>query len=230
MVRQFIFITLFPKLIYPYFDNAIIRKAIANNFLEVKVVDLREYGMGQHRNCDDVPYGGGGGMLLSAVPLGRALDGIFKEQGDKDKAGRRVVYATPSGRSFNADSVPLLLEHQQLIFICGHYEGIDQRVIDRYVDYEVSIGDYVISSGELSSLVIAEALIRHIDGTISAHSLREESHMDGMLEYPHYTRPRSWEGLEVPEVLVSGNHREINEWRMKMSNKKTSHNRGKMLQ
>ena len=223
MAMRYIFITLFVDRIAPFFDNEIIRSARQRGLVDIEIVDLRIYGIGRHRQCDDAPYGGGGGMLLMAEPLRAALDAV-------DGAHRCVLYPSPSGMRFTSQSIPRLLREETIIFICGHYEGIDQRIIDRYVDYEVSIGEYVISSGELASLVIAETLIRRVDGVINERSLREESYEHGLLEYPHYTRPAVWDGMRAPDVLLSGNHAKIAAWRRAQSEQRTRQNKDAMLQ
>jgi tRNA (guanine37-N1)-methyltransferase len=167
-----------------------------------------------HRTCDDAPYGGGAGMVLKAEPLARALDSI-------NAASVRTIYPTPSGRPLSTRMVADLATQQELVFVCGRYEGIDQRIIDLYVDDEISIGDYVLSSGELAALVVVDAVYRRLEGVIAAASLHEESFEDGLLEYPHYTRPETFASITVPEILLSGHHEKIRAWRMEQRIAKT---------
>lgn len=219
---RFTFITLFPEIINVNFHTSIAARALKRNCYSLDVVDLNDYRVGATRQCDDAPYGGGAGMVLRTEPLAAAIDSVDNKQ------GRTIVYPSASGRSFNQQLMQELLSYSHLLFICGRYEGIDQRIIDHYVEYEVSIGDYVLSSGELAAAVIADALIRMIPGVINPESLAEESHCNGLVEYPHYTRPAVWRGHKVPEILLSGDHAKIAEWRMRESVKKTVQNRPDM--
>lgn len=191
--------------------------------VEYLSVDIRDFAMDRHRTCDDAPYGGGAGMVLKADPLGNAL-----MHAGADRV--RTVYASPSGRLLTQSYASELAREEELVFICGRYEGIDQRIIDMYVDDEISIGDYVISSGEVATLVIVDAVYRLIDGVISAESLEEESFGHGLLEYPHYTRPEVYEGMRVPEVLLSGHHENIRKWRHERSLERTFRFRKDLLE
>lgn len=211
-------LTLFPQMMEGFFKSSIMKRAVEAGIVEYELIDFRQYATDRHRTCDDVPYGGGAGMVLKPEPLGKALDAI----GALD---RRVVFATPSGKKFTQDYARELSREDELVFICGHYEGLDQRIIDRYVDDEICIGDYVISSGEVATLVIIDAVFRLIDGVISPDSLSEESFTGPYLEYPQYTRPEVYEGMEVPEVLLSGHHANIALWRLKKRLEKTLSNR-----
>jgi tRNA (guanine37-N1)-methyltransferase len=203
---KFSLLTLFPSIPDEYFRSSIMAKAVERQLVEYQVVDFREYAEDRHRTCDDAPYGGGAGMVLKPEPLAKALDAI-------DAGSKRVIYPSPSGRLFDQQIAWELSQEEELIFICGRYEGVDQRIIDRYVDDELCIGDYVMSSGELAALVIVDSVYRLLDGVISGESLEEETFNDGLLEYPHYTRPAEFMGMTVPEVLLSGNHAEIEKWR-----------------
>ncbi|MBO4387860.1 MAG: tRNA (guanosine(37)-N1)-methyltransferase TrmD [Spirochaetales bacterium] len=211
-------LTLFPQMMEGFFKSSIMKRAVEAGIVEYELIDFRQYATDRHRTCDDVPYGGGAGMVLKPEPLGKALDAI----GALD---RRVVFATPSGKKFTQDYARELSREDELVFICGHYEGLDQRIIDRYVDDEICIGDYVISSGEVATLVIIDAVFRLIDGVISPDSLSEESFTGPYLEYPQYTRPEVYEGMGVPEVLLSGHHANIALWRLKKRLEKTLSNR-----
>jgi tRNA (guanine37-N1)-methyltransferase len=215
-------LSLFPEIVEHYLSASILGKAVERGLIRLVSVDIRDFATDRHRTCDDTPYGGGAGMVLRAEPLGRALDSV-------GAAARRTVYASPSGRRFTQDVATELAREEELVFICGRYEGVDQRIIDLYVDDELSIGDYVISSGELSTLVIIDAVFRLREDVISRESLDEESFTDGLLEYPHYTRPEVYRDLRVPEVLLSGHHERIRVWRHNRRVEKTKRNRDDLL-
>jgi tRNA (guanine37-N1)-methyltransferase len=224
-------LTLFPEIVDAFFNTSIMAKAIQRGVISYRSINIRDFATDKHHKCDDAPYGGGAGMLMLPEPLGRALEaaGAVKKQqtgasladrGLQNKRGR-VIYLSPSGRLFNQDLARELAAEDELILLCGRYEGIDQRIIDSYVDDEISIGDYVLSSGEVSALVLIDATYRLMDGVISAESLEEESFSDGLLEYPQYTRPEIYDTLRVPEVLLSGHHEQIRQWRLKKRVEKT---------
>lgn len=215
-------LTLFPEIIEGYFTSSIMARAVEKKIVEYSVINIRDFALDKHRTCDDYPYGGGAGMVLKPEPLGAALDSV---QGKE----KRVIYASPSGVPFTQHYAESMTDSKELIFICGRYEGIDQRIIDLYVDDEITIGDYVISSGEISTLVIVDAVYRLLEGVINGASLIEESFSDGLLEYPHYTRPADYKGNKVPEVLISGHHAKIQKWRHAMQVEKTRQNRPDLL-
>ena len=219
---KYTLLTLFPEIVRKYFENSIMAKAVERGIVEFQIVDFREHATDRHRTCDDAPYGGGAGMVIKPEPLSAALDSVGGLQ-------KRVVYPSPSGKLFHQGYAEALAREEELIFICGRYEGIDQRIIDMYVDDEICIGSYVMSSGELASLVIIDTVYRLVDGVISEDSLQEESFSDGLLEYPHYTRPAEFRGLKVPEVLLSGNHAEIEKWRYAQRVEKTERFRPDLL-
>ncbi|MFO8065746.1 MAG: tRNA (guanosine(37)-N1)-methyltransferase TrmD [Spirochaetota bacterium] len=212
-------LTLFPGLIEAFFTESILGRAVENGVVSYTAVDIRDFATDRHRTCDDAPYGGGAGMVLKPEPLGRALDSV-------NASNRRTVFPTPSGRPFTQSTAHELAAERELVFICGRYEGVDQRIIDHYVDDELTIGDYVISSGELSALVIVDAVVRLLDGVIAPESLSEESFQDGLLEYPQYTRPEVYKGMAVPEVLLTGHHERIRRWRHQKRVEKTRRYRG----
>lgn len=208
-------LSLFPEILEGFFRTSIMDKAVQKGLVTYKTVQIRDFALDKHKTCDDSPYGGGAGMVLKCEPLAAALDSV----GAKEK---RVIFATPSGRLLDQKMAQELSQEKDLVFICGRYEGIDQRIIDEYVDDEISIGDYVLSSGEISTLVIIDSLYRLIDGVISGESLEEESFsQENLLEYPHYTRPEVFRGSRVPEILLSGHHKKITEWRMEKRIEKT---------
>jgi tRNA (guanine37-N1)-methyltransferase len=209
-------LTLFPEITDAFFSTSIMAKAIERGIIEYRSVNIRDYALDRHRTCDDEPYGGGAGMLMLAEPLARALEAAIN-------GGRRprVVYLSPSGKLFDQKLAKEFSGESELVLLCGRYEGIDQRVIDRYVDDEVSVGDYVLSSGETAALIVIDASYRLIDDVISKESLSEESFAGGLLEYPQYTRPELFDTMQVPEVLLSGHHENIRRWRLKKRIEKT---------
>ena len=211
---RFNVLTLFPEIPAAFFESSIMAKAVERGLITYNLVNIRDFAYDKHRTCDDLTYGGGAGMLLLPQPLSLALDSVHA-------AEKRVIYVTPSGEPFTQACAAELAREKELVFICGRYEGIDQRIIDEYVDDEISLGDYVMSSGELAALVIIDAVYRLIDGVISRESLEEESFSDGLLEYPQYTRPQIFRDRAVPEVLLSGHHEHIRKWRLERRIEKT---------
>ncbi|MBN1799303.1 MAG: tRNA (guanosine(37)-N1)-methyltransferase TrmD [Spirochaetales bacterium] len=211
-------ITLFPEVFEKFLRCSIIGRALERDLARVQLINLRDYAHDKHKTCDDYPYGGGAGMVLKAEPVALAL----KALGIKKK---RIIYPSASGKLLTQDKVAELSNEKELIIVCGHYEGIDQRIIDTYITDEVSIGNYIVSAGETAAMVIIDAVTRLLKGAISEDSLEEESFQHGLLEYPQYTRPREILGLKVPDVLLSGNHKEIKKWRLEQSLKKTVKNR-----
>ncbi|MDR2417669.1 MAG: tRNA (guanosine(37)-N1)-methyltransferase TrmD [Treponema sp.] len=219
-------LSLFPEIIDAFFNLSILGKAVGRGIVAYCSVNIRDFAFDRHKTCDDAPYGGGAGMLMLAEPLGRALESVgvcnrFEAGAGAEKA--RVIYLTPSGRPFTQDVAQELSQEQELVLICGRYEGIDQRIIDAYVDDELSIGDYVLSSGETAALVLIDATYRLVEEVITPASLREESFGGGLLEYPQYTRPEIYGnvGLKVPEILLSGHHENIRRWRLMKRVEKT---------
>lgn len=199
-------ITLFPEMFAPLRES-IIGRAQKENKIEINVVYLRDYTEDKHLKCDDYPFGGGAGMVMMAQPIGSCIEAL-----DPRHEARRI-FMSPKGQVFRQEKVFQLLEYDHLILLCGHYEGVDQRAIDLFIDEEISIGDYVLTGGELPAMVLTDCVCRYVDGVISTSSLVDESFADSLLEYPHYTRPVEYRGVAVPEVLRSGNHARIDEWR-----------------
>jgi len=211
---KFSVLTLFPEILEGFFHTSIFSKSRDKGLVSYDLVQIRDFAHDKHKTCDDAPYGGGAGMVLKPEPLSLALDSI-------QASGKRVVYMTPSGKTLTKELSRDLSQESELVIVCGRYEGIDQRIIDTYVTDEISIGDYVISSGEVSALVLIDAVYRLLDGVIRKESLEEESHERGLLEYPHYTRPEVCLDKSVPDVLLSGNHEAIRQWRRAKQLEKT---------
>lgn len=203
-------LTLFPDMFTPL-KESVIGRAVKAEKVEIRVTDIRDYTLDKHKKCDDYTFGGGAGMVLMPQPVASAIEAI-----DPEHKARRI-YMSPKGKTFTQKMVPELLSYERLLLLCGHYEGVDQRVIDLYIDEEISIGDYVLTGGELPAMVVSDAVCRYIDGVLSNDSLTDETFTGDTLEYPQYTRPREFMGLTVPEVLLSGNHAEIDKWRKKES-------------
>jgi tRNA (guanine37-N1)-methyltransferase len=206
---RFDIFTIFPGILAGPFDESIIKRAVGAGKVEIYVHDIREFGIGRHRSVDDTPYGGGAGMVMAAPPIFESVESVF---GD-DLEGVPVLLTSASGRPFNQAIAYELSQLDRVAIICGRYEGVDQRVRDHLVTDEYSIGDYVLTGGELPAAVIVDAVTRLIPGVIDAESLTEESHSGGLLEYPHYTRPLRYRGWTVPEILISGHHANVAEWR-----------------
>ena len=216
-------LTWFPGMLEGFFTSSIMNRAVKSGIIRYNLVDFREFAADRHRTCDDVPYGGGAGMVIKPEPLGKALESV-------KAAEKRVVYASPSGKRFTQDYARQLSREKDLVFICGHYEGVDQRIIDMYVTDEICIGDYVISSGEVAALAIIDAVYRLIDGVIATESLDEESFTGPLLEYPQYTRPEVYCNRAVPDILLSGNHARIASWRLRKRLERTLLNRPELYE
>ncbi len=219
-------ITLFPQMFRGPFEASIIARAVEAGAVEIAVHNLRDWGEGRHRIVDDEPYGGGAGMVLKPEPVFRAVEtvrSLVEEPGC-------VVLLTPQGRLLTQAVVNELAAEARLILIAGHYEGVDERVREHLADDEISIGDYVLSGGELPAMVLVDAVVRRVPGALGSEaSLEEESHAEGLLEYPHYTRPAEFRGWGVPEVLLSGHHEEIRRWRRRQSLLRTARRRPDLL-
>ncbi len=207
-------LTLFPEMFTPLF-NSIIGRAVEAGKIEINIVNIRDYAENKHGKCDDYPFGGGAGMVMMPQPIGSAIEAV-----DPNRKARRI-YLSPKGETFKQSKVYELLDCGHIVLLCGHYEGVDQRVIDLYIDEEISIGDYVLTGGELPAMVVCDCVARYVEGVISDGSLVDESFADGGLEYPQYTRPAEYNGLKVPNVLLSGDHKKIDDWRRKESERLT---------
>ena len=206
-------LTIFPEMVEPYFSFGMIRKAVEEGLLRVSAMNIRDHASGKHKVTDDKPYGGGCGMVMKPEPLAASIKAALETC-----PGAKVIHVTPQGRPFNQSIAMELSAERGLVFVCGRYEGIDERICDEYIDDEISIGDYVLTGGELAALVITDAVIRHIPGVLGGEeSAQKDSFSDGLLEHAHYTRPYLFEGRNVPDVLVSGNHAGIDAWRLETS-------------
>lgn len=215
-------LTLFPEM-FSAMQESILGRAQKQGKIEINVVNLRDYTEDKHLKCDDYPFGGGAGMVMMPQPIGSAIEAL-----DPEHKARRI-YMSPKGEVFRQQKVFELLEYEHLILLCGHYEGVDQRAIDLFIDEEISIGDYVLTGGELPAMVVADCVSRYVEGVISPSSLVDESFSENRLEYPHYTRPQEYKGLAVPEVLRSGDHAKIDAWRREQSLEITKKRRPDLL-
>jgi tRNA (guanine37-N1)-methyltransferase len=221
-------ITIFPEFIEAGIGYSILKRAIDKGVLQVGVCNLRDYTHDKHRSTDDEPFGPGAGMVMKPEPLFEAVEAIKEKVGSKDT---RVILMTPQGRLYTQKVARELSSFEHLIIICGHYEGVDERVCEHLVDDEISIGDYVLTGGELPALVVLDSVARLLPGVLGdEESALDESFADGLLEYPHYTRPAEFRGWRVPEVLLSGHHAEIAKWRRKESLKRTLNRRPDLLE
>ena len=215
-------LTLFPEMFAPLRESILGRAQEAGK-IEFSVVNIRDYAENKHLKCDDYPFGGGAGMVMMPQPVGSAVDAV-----DPDHRAHRI-YLSPKGKIFKQSMVFGLLQFDHLVLLCGHYEGVDQRVLDMYIDEEISIGDYVLTGGELPAMVVCDCVARYVDGVISDGSLVDESISSGGLEYPQYTRPAVYKNVAVPEVLLSGDHKKIDDWRRAQSEKLTRERRPDLL-
>ena len=203
-------LTLFPET-FSYLNESIIGRAQKAGVLEINVHDIRNYSTDKHKKCDDYPFGGGAGMVMMPQPVFDAINDI-----DPRHEALRI-FTSPKGKTLSQGVVESLAKLDRILILCGHYEGIDERIIELCIDQEISVGDYVLTGGELPAMIIADAVSRYVSGVISEQSLNEESFSSGLLEYPQYTRPQEFMGKKVPEVLLSGNHAEIDKWRKQKS-------------
>lgn len=219
-------ITLFPEMCKNVLDESIIGRAQKSKAIEIYYHQLRQYAYDKHRRVDDTPYGGGMGMLMLPEPIALCIENIQKQTTNKP----HVVYMSPKGKVLNQNKLKKLSEKENICVLCGHYEGIDQRVIDEFVDEEISIGDYVLTGGELPALVFIDSLARLVPNVLSNEECyTDDSHYNGLLEYPQYTRPNDWRGKEVPSVLLSGHHKNIEDWRRDQSIIATAKNRPDLI-
>lgn len=216
-------LTLFPEMFEPL-KCSIIKRATEKNVFELEIVDIRSFSLDKHGKCDDEPFGGGAGMIMTVQPIFDAINAV-----DPERKARRI-YMSPKGKTLCVSKAKELAKSGDLVILCGHYEGVDQRVIDLCIDEEISIGDYVLTGGELPAMVVVDCVSRFIPGTIKEESASGDSFSEGLLEYPQYTRPRVFQGLEVPEILLSGHHEKINAWRKQKSIEETTRLRPDLLE
>ena len=220
--------TLFPALIENVLGESIIGRAIKDGCISLSCYNIRDFSTDKHRKTDDTPFGGGMGMVMTCQPIFDCFDEVRKNV--SEGARTKVIYMSPKGRRFTHEVARELSEYDELIFLCGHYEGVDQRVIDAIVDDEISIGDYVVTGGEIPACIVIDATSRLLSGVLASKECYEdESVASGILEYPQYTKPRSFRGMDVPEVLFSGDHKKIAEWRLRESVEITRERRPDLL-
>ena len=227
-MMRFDIVTPFPDMMKGIFNESILRKALEKGIIEVKIWDLRDFTTDKHKTVDDYPYGGGPGMILKPEPLFRAVEKILKKK-PKSKPG--IVFMTPQGEKYSQEKAKALSEKDHLIFLCGHYRGVDERIIDNLVTDEISIGDYILTGGELPSAVVIDSVIRLLPGVLGDFdSAEKDSFTCGRLDHPHYTRPAEFQGLKVPDVLLSGHHAEIEKWRETIALQRTHERRPDLLE
>ncbi len=214
-------LTLFPELFEGFLSTSIIKRAIEKGKVTFDIVNIRDFAKNSYGQVDDTPYGGGAGMVMMIEPVVDAINSVKTEEA-------KIILMTPSGRQFKQKLALDLRNEKHLILICGHYEGIDERILN-YVDMELSIGDYVLTGGEIPSMVVSDAIVRLLDGVIKKESYEEESFKENLLDYPTYTKPASFDGFDVPEVLLSGHHANIEKWRREQARMKTEKNRPDLL-
>jgi len=219
-------LTLFPEMVSSVLSQSIIGRAQNSGIIEINCINIRDFATNKHKKVDDTPYGGGVGMVMQAEPIYLA----YKSIADKSDVKPFVIYLSPQGKVFNQTLANDFAKLDHIIFLCGHYEGVDERVIEEIVDMELSIGDYVLTGGEIPAMVICDSVCRLVPGVLSSEeAFSNESHYDGLLEYPQYTRPPEFMGRTVPEVLLSGHHKNIDEWRREQSIIRTKQKRPDLL-
>ena len=224
---QFDVLTLFPEM-FDILNESIIGRAKEKGLINVNLINIRDFSKNKHKKVDDTPYGGGAGMVIQPDVVYDAYKSVITNNEKSEKT--RVIYMSPQGKKLDQQKVEELSKQEHLILLCGHYEGIDQRVLDSIVDEEISIGDYVLTGGELPAMVLIDSVSRYVEGVLKDGSTKEESFSQGLLEYPQYTRPEVFEGQQVPEVLRSGNHQMIDKWRREQSLKRTLEKRPDLLE
>lgn len=222
---RFDVLTLFPEM-FEIMNSSILGRAIQNKLINLNLINFREFSKDKQKHVDDTPYGGGAGMVIKPEPVYDAYMSIVKELDYKPK----VIYMSPRGKVFNQQMAKDLSKERHLIILCGHYEGVDERVIEEIVDEEISIGDYVLTGGELPAMVVIDAISRNIEGVLKGESVEDESFSDGLLEYPQYTRPEIFLDRKVPEVLLSGHHANIEKWRLEKSIEITKNRRPDLIE
>jgi len=219
-------LTLFPEMFDAVLNNSIIGRAVENGILEINCVQIRDFAFNKHRQVDDYPYGGGKGMVMQAEPIYLAYMSVCEGLDYKPL----TIYMSPQGKTFRQSTAKRLAKKKHIVILCGHYEGVDQRILDEIVDAEISMGDFVLTGGEIAAMAVVDATARMIPGVLACEeAFADESHFAGLLEYPQYTRPAEWHGKSVPEVLMNGNHKLIQEWKRKAAIENTYRKRRGML-
>lgn len=218
---KFDVLTLFPEM-FETLKTSVIGRAVEKDLIDINVINIRDFSEDKHKKVDDTPYGGGAGMVIKPDVVYKAYQSIKKDNA-------KVIYMSPQGKPLNQKKVENLRKESHLILLCGHYEGIDQRVLDKIVDEEISIGDYVLTGGEIPAMVVIDSVSRYVEGVLNQDSIQEESFSNGLLEYPQYTRPEIFEGEAVPEILLSGHHEKIERWRKEKSVENTKRKRPDLL-
>lgn len=219
-------LSLFPAMFVGPLSESILKRAQQAGLITIAIHDIRAFATDRHRTTDDAPYGGGAGMVMKAPPLAGAIRSVLPSS---PLPSPPVILMTPDGERFTQQVALDLAQYTHLVLVCGHYEGIDERIRTTLITHEITIGDYVLTGGELAAMVVVDAVVRLVPGVLDAESLHEESHMDGLLEYPHYTRPAVWEGQSVPSILTSGNHGAVAQWRRQQRLRRTLERRPDLL-
>ncbi len=227
-------LTLFPAMLEGPFRESIVGRAVDSGVVRIRIHNIRDYAHSKHRTVDDYPFGGGGGMVLKPEPLFEAVEAvkamIAEEGGSERAAAAHAVLLSPQGETLTQELVGELASHSDLVLICGHYEGVDERVREHLVDREISIGDYVLSGGEIPAMAVVDAVVRLLPGAVgSGQSIEDDSHASGLLQFPQYTRPADFRGWQAPAVLLSGNHEEVRRWRRRQSLRRTRQQRPDLL-
>lgn len=221
---KYVILTIFKEM-FDILDNSILKRAKDNNIIDTEIIDIRDFSTNKHKKVDLPPYGGGAGMVMTPEPIISAYESID----ENIRKNAKTIYLSPKGKVLTQEKVIELSKEENLILLCGHYEGVDQRVIDEIVDEEISVGDYVLTGGELPAMIVIDSVSRYIEGVISKDSLADESLTNNILEYPQYTRPENFRGRKVPQVLLEGNHKKIEDYRRKESLKITYEKRPELL-
>lgn len=227
---RFDILTLFPPMFSGPLTESILKRAQQAGHIAIHLHNIRDYASDRHRTADDAPYGGGAGMVMKAEPLAAAIRAVLAQDEANEAAAPPVILMSPDGQPLTQAYAEKLAQQPRALLVCGHYEGVDERIRETLITHEVSIGDYVLTGGELAAMVLVDAVARLVPGVLDEQSTAEESHSDGLLEYPHYTRPAVWEGCEVPPVLLSGHHGEVARWRHEQRLRRTLQRRPDMLQ
>ncbi|MFN8671160.1 MAG: tRNA (guanosine(37)-N1)-methyltransferase TrmD [Candidatus Sericytochromatia bacterium] len=223
-------LTLFPEFFVSPLNTSIIKRAIEAESLEVNIIDIRDFTFDKHKKADDAPFGGGCGMVLKPEPIFRAIEALNKKQPNTENYQKKLIFTCPTGVNYDHKKAQEYAKLDEINILCGHYEGIDQRIIDHLIDEKISVGDYVLTGGEIPTLIIIDSVIRFLPNVLgNEDSAKQDSFSDGLLDCPHYTRPANFNGWSVPEILLSGHHKNIDKWRLKEKFKRTLLNRPDLI-